>query len=330
MKNIVKWLFVLALVAVIVYTFRDSAAPIMAELKGTAPLAIFGICALSMAYLVVEAWITEILSKQYNPDFKYRHGMGNAIFCSFYRVATLGSGAGVAALVYLNEHGVEYSKGFGMYMLQYAFHKISTVIFSAIFFLISFTYMCSHFGDYIGLLLVGYAVTLLITVGLIMFCCSTGFHRWIFKMLDFFNKKGKYDVLRVQLRQQCDELEEAASFLLKKKKMVWGVIGLNLIKFAFWYGIPFIIFAGSGQISLVHTMSITALAVMLAGVLPAPAGIGSTELVFALLFTPIVGTGLAGSASLLYRFATFVFPFVLGMFMVIGRRIRGAYASRNL
>ena len=56
----------------------------------------------------------------------------------------------------------------------------------------------------------------------------------------------------------------------------------------------------------------------------------STELVFALLFTPIVGTGLAGSASLLYRFATFVFPFVLGMFMVIGRRIRGAYASRNL
>ena len=72
-----------------------------------------------------------------------------------------------------------------------------------------------------------------------------------------------------------------------------------------------------------QTMAVTSLSIMLAAVIPAPGGIGSTELVFTSLFAGIVGTGLAGSAALLYRFATFIFPFILGLFIVIARRIQG-------
>jgi uncharacterized protein (TIRG00374 family) len=67
-------------------------------------------------------------------------------------------------------------------------------------------------------------------------------------------------------------------------------------------------------------MAVTSLSVLLAAVIPAPAGIGSTEFVFAMLFSVIVGTGAAGSTSLLYRFATFVLPFVIGAFVVLSRR----------
>ena len=69
-------------------------------------------------------------------------------------------------------------------------------------------------------------------------------------------------------------------------------------------------------------MAITSLSVMLAAVIPAPAGIGSTEFVFTSLFSEIVGMGLAGSASLLYRFGTFVFPFLVGAVIVVGCRIK--------
>ena len=62
---------------------------------------------------------------------------------------------------------------------------------------------------------------------------------------------------------------------------------------------------------------------MLAAVLPAPGGIGSTELVFTSLFAGIVGTGLAGSSALLYRFGTFIVPFLIGGVIVILRRIKG-------
>lgn len=149
-------------------------------------------------------------------------------------------------------------------------------------------------------------------------------------MLDFFNKKGKYDALEHQLREQCADLETASKYLLHKKKMVAGVVGLNLLKLCFWYGMPYLLFAGDKNINMVETMAITALSVMLAAVIPAPAGIGSTEFVFTGLFAGIVGTGIAGSASLLYRFATFVFPFLIGVVVVITRKIRERRAMENL
>ncbi len=318
------------LVCAIVYTFRDSAGPILEELTRTAPLVLLGICLMSVIYELIEGGITCILCKQYHPEFKYRWGIGNALFCSFYRVATLGSGAGIAAIIFLKEHKVEYSKAFGLYMLQYAFHKISIAIFSAIFFVLSWGYMIAHYGSYTWILTAGFIITMIITIFLILFCCSEKFHKVVFAIIAFFNRKGKYDAVEKELRSQCDDLEEASRFLLKKKGMVAGVIGLDLIKLCFWYGIPYLLFMGTGSITLMETMAITSLSVMLAAVIPSPAGIGSTELMFITLFTSSVGTGLAGSASLLYRFATFVLPFMLGAVVVIRRRIRQKQAERNL
>lgn len=329
-KTILKWALVIVIVVAIAYTFQDSAGPILEQLKMTAPTVLVAICVMSVIYHLIEGTITAILAKQYEPEFKIRWGIGNAFFCSFYRVATLGSGAGIAAIMYLNEHKIEYSKGFGLYMLQYAFHKISTAIYSAIFFVLSFGYMIRHFGGYTGVLLAGYVVTMIITLGLILFCCSEKFHKLIFKIIAFFNKSGKWDVLEKQLQGQCQELEDASRYLLKRKKMVAGIILLNMVKFCFWYGIPYLIFAGNGNITIIETMGITALSVMIAAVIPAPAGIGSTEIMFTTLFAGIVGTGLAGSASLLYRFATFVFPFMAGAVLVIGRKVRQHRASVNL
>lgn len=325
-----KWIFVIIIAAGIVYTFRDMAGPILEQLLRTAPSVLVGICAMSLVYCFVEGLITTLLARQYNRNFRYFWGMENMFFCSFYRVATLGSGAGVAAIVFLNEHGLEYSTGFGMYMLQYAFHKMSIAIYSVIFFFIGWGYMHSHFGNYTWLLLIGYALTMVITAALILFCCSEKFHRIIFRVIGFFNKKGKYDAVERQLKEQCRDLETASRYLLKKRKLALGIIGLNIIKLCFWYGIPYLLFAGMGVINLEQTMAITALSVMLAAVIPAPAGIGSTEFVFTGLFAVIVGTGMAGSASLLYRFATFVFPFLIGTAVVVGRRIRERRAHEAL
>lgn len=278
---------------------------------------------MTILYHVVEGAITTRLAKQYNPDFTLRMGITNAFFCSFYRVATLGSGSGVAAIIYLGEHGVEYSKSFGLYMLQYAFHKISIAIFSIILFALCWSYMFTHFGVYMWLLAAGYLVTLVITLFLILFCCSVSFHRLIFRILDFINgkQKGRFENSIAMLQEQCQMLEDASRHIMRKKLLVAEMILLNLVRNCFWYGIPYLIFKGQSNVTLPQTMAVTSLSVMLAAVLPAPAGIGSTEYVFTKLFSSIVGTGLAGSASLLYRFGTFVFPFLVGAVVVVARRI---------
>ena len=73
-----------------------------------------------------------------------------------------------------------------------------------------------------------------------------------------------------------------------------------------------------------QVLAVTSLAVMIAAVIPTPAGIGSSEVMLIALFTGIVGSETAGAAALLYRFATFVFPFLLGVIYAVGyKRIAG-------
>ena len=171
---------------------------------------------MTVVYHCVEGVITTLLAKQYNREFTLGMGITNAFLCSFYRVATLGSGAGVAAIVYLGEHGIEYSRSFGMYMLQYAFHKISIAFFSMILFALNWNYMRVHFGEYMWLLLAGYLVTLIITVVLILFSCSRQFHRMLLWVVDFFNgkTKGRFDPQAAMLHDQSQMLEDASRQLM--------------------------------------------------------------------------------------------------------------------
>ena len=220
--------------------------------------------------------------------------------------------------------------------LGYALHKMSIALFSAILFVMNWEFMKSWFGDYAGLLAGGYAVTLVITIGLFLFCCSKKFHRLIFRLLDIVNRKlhGKFEMTAEEIKRQCGMLEDASRHLLKNKKTTTGVILLCLLKCCFWYGIPYLLFRGvqfqgNPALSLSQVFAITSLSVMLAAVIPSPAGIGSTEFVFTTLFAGIVGTGMAGSASLLYRFGTFVFPFLVGTVVVLIRHFRRKKISGN-
>lgn len=331
-KLAAKWALVILLLGIIVYTFRNSAGSILSQLKETKPAVIAVICMMSAVYHVLEGRITEILAREYQPGFTWKMGIANALYCSFCRVATLGSGSGVAAVYYLNEHGVGYGQAFGLYMLQYALHKISIALFSLLFFVLSWGDMHLHFQAYLGLLLMGYLVTGVIAVCLILCCCSARFHRGLFRVLDLVNRKAnnKLGVLIAQLWEQCSMMEEASRYLLRRKSMIIRIIGLNIFKLCFWYAIPYVLLREKADIALHMAMAVTSLSVMLAAVLPAPAGIGTTEFVFITLFSEITEEKTAGAASLLYRFAVFVFPFLMGAAVVVARRFkkkRGSAAS---
>lgn len=299
--------------------------PIIQQLCETAAWVITGICVMTVIYHLLEGLITMLLAREYNPEFSYRKGVANAFFCSFYRLATLGSGAGVAAVIYLGENGVEHSIGFGLYLLQYAFHRLSIAIFSVILFFMSWGYMYGHFQSYMWWMMAGFVVTVILTLGLILLCCSNRFHKILFKLMDWLDEKfdRRFDVQIASLRGECRMLERASRQVMKNRRLVFEVTLISTIRNAFWYGMPFLVFVGHSDITLVQSMAITSLSIMLAAIIPAPGGIGSTEVLFTSMFSGIVGTGLAGSAALLYRFGTSLFPLFVGAFVVIGRRMRG-------
>lgn len=132
-KLLIKIVFVVALIGIILYTFRDSADSIVEQICSTSFYVLAAIALSSVVYHLLEAWITYSLARRYNPKFRYREAVYCAFYCSFYRLSTLGSGTGVAAIVYLGKKNVGYSEATGLYMIQYVFHKVGIALFSGIF-----------------------------------------------------------------------------------------------------------------------------------------------------------------------------------------------------
>lgn len=311
-KNIVKWICVGIILALIVYVFRDSAGPIFHQLKKTSLTVVLLIVAATLLYSIFESVITWLLARQYNPNFRFRQAFGMTYFCAFYRTITMGSGAGVAAIVYMSGNGVQASEACGMYTIEYAIHKLSIAILSAILFFMNYDYMQNRFKDYRWYLLAGFGLTIIITACLMLFACAAWFHRILYALMELFNFKGKFTEFFQKVRNQCMIMETASKKLLKKKGMLAGLILINFVKLACWFMIPYIVLYHRQVLTPMHALAMTAVCVMLAAVIPVPAGIGSSEFVLIGLFSGFVGTSAAGAMALLYRFATFLFPCAVG------------------
>jgi uncharacterized protein (TIRG00374 family) len=318
-KVAAKWIFAVFVICAILYTFRGSAVPVWQQLCRTPWYVILTVCALSSGYELIEAFITYLLATMYDPEYRYSWALGNAYYCAFYRLATLGSGTGIAATYNLYRRGVGMAESLGLYSLQYAIHKITIAILSCLLFAAQFGFMYSHYGKFGWQLITGYVITVLITAGLILFCCAGWFHRLLYKLMDHINRKndGAWNDKAINLRTECSSMEKATKELFRDRRRVITLVLVTMVKLCLWYSIPYVIIKWSGAgpasgMTLIQVLAVTTLSVMLAAVIPTPAGIGSTEFVFMMLFGEVAGSAMAGSTALIYRFATFIFPFIIG------------------
>lgn len=315
-----KIIFVLILIVIILYTFRGSWRDILNQLARTSPLVILLIAGASVVYHFFEGWITFSLARRYNPRFRYRDGVHCAFFCSFYRLSTLGSGQGVAAVIFLGKREVDYSEATGLYMIQYMLHKVSIALFSGILFLLNWKVMSHNYRDYAGYLILAYILTVLIAIGLILLAVYPRSHTLLLRLGKKMNFHHKLDGFLKKLESGAQLMEQSTSKLLKDRKTIITIILKNMAKLCFWYCIPFLILIGTGEISFLSSLSVTSLSVMTAAVIPTPAGIGSTELIMTSLYSLLVNIDKAAAITVLYRAATFIFPFAVGGVLILAGR----------
>ena len=214
-KLLAKLIFVAILLLIIWYTFKDSAEDIVEQLGKTSLTVLVAIMAATVIYHLFEAWITYSLARRYNPKFKYREAVYCAFYCSFYRLSTLGSGSGVAAIVYLGKKGVGYSEATGLYMIQYMVHKVSVALFSGLLFVLNWKVMSCNYREYGVYLGLAYLLTAIISIALIIFAVSAKSHKLILAIVRHFNKSGRLTPALTKLEQSCDIMEKSTSKLLK-------------------------------------------------------------------------------------------------------------------
>lgn len=318
-KTLIKWLCVLALVGLIIYVFRDMAGPIMSQLVKTSPVVVAAILGATLLYGVIESCITFILMRQVENNMTFFDANIMTYFVSFYRVSTLGSGTIVASTLFMKHCGIQPSKALGLYSIDYAIHKMSICVMAVALFLANREYMLGVFGKYSSYVVLGVIATILITMAIVLFACWPPFHRflrWLLEKADALFK-GRFAKQIDSLSEQTAMMEDATRVVLKKPWLIVVVMLLDICKFACWFAIPYIVCHNLCDMNIVTSIGITAMSVMLAAVIPMPGGIGSSELVMTAIYSGLVGSAAAGAMALLYRFATFMFPFIIGAFTAI-------------
>lgn len=303
----------LALVILVCAANRQSLPEILREVGETPPMIIGAACLLSAGYFLAEGAVIHYMAKRYQPGFTFREGVSCALYCAFYRAATLGSGSGVAEIYYLNTRGIEAGTATGMSLVQYILHKFAVAVYGITGFIILCIQGDTVVQSYRIQMVSGCILTALITAVLITAAAGKKTSARIFLWVEKRLKPGSKAEKKIQAFQRQTELcQQEGGILLRDKKRLFLVCLLDAAKLSCWYVIPWLLFAGTTSLSLPDTMLLTALIQTLAAVIPSPSGIGAVEYVFSLFFAAYVSGVGAVSAALVYRFATFLFPCIPG------------------
>ena len=324
LKSIAKWLVIFALIAFVCYKNQNLMQEAMEEIQITPVWKLLVCLLLGNLYFIAEGCIISAMTNTCDHRLSVGQGITCAYLCTFYRIATLGSGTGVAQLYYYNLHGIRVSTATGMSIAQYTFQKITIGIFGVVSFILLILSGHSGIRKYAWYMFAGAVVISLICLFLFILTVSKKFSDLIMKLARKIVKpKNRLYPMLDKAQVSIDYLQDQGRLVWKDKRLFLTVVGLDFFKFACWYAIPGIFFAGSYSVTVATCLGLTAICNMVGCVMLAPSGVGTLDFVFALFFACVIPDGDAVAAALVvYRLFTWIVPFVIGLVPALAVRKR--------
>ena len=309
MKKYWKRYLILAIsIVVAVFTFHDEIKDIIKGLKTVPPLAIVGMIVFMQLYYILDGIITKNIV-EHEHKITYKQGIACTYYCAFFRVVTLGSGSGVAQVAYLTQCGMDMAKASSIAMIQYVLQKFTIVLLGLVSYFIFYKDINILLGEYSSYLLMGVIVALAIISFILIVASSKRFSNVVIAILrKIGNKRFKEKI--DMLEDKVVDLQMASRTLFRKKKLLIKVIVINAIKLISMFVVPYMILYN--QINLTYTIGLFAVSHMLAGVMPTPAGYGSLDLMFVVLYGGIAGVYVAAILIVLYRAVNTILSYVIG------------------
>ena len=314
-QHAIKWAAILGLLFFACAKNRDFMLDAMRCVKDTTPACIGIIFLLGNAYIVLAGLINSIMTRTGDVHVPAAGGIYCEYMCAFYRLATLGSGGGIAQVYYYHTKGIPASRGLGMAVCQYTCHKIAIGIYGVIGFLVMLFMEPRLVSAYRWFLLAGIFVIAAICAFLFVIMVSKKFSDVTFRIgYKLVGKKKGLAKKLASARRSVKSMQDQSRRIWSRKGMFGKLLVINLVKQTCWYLIPGVILSESVGEDIFVSMFLMAVVNMLGCVMVAPSGIGTLEFCFALLFGKIIGKAEVIAATLiLYRAFTWLVPFLLGL-----------------
>ena len=323
-RKLILNIFVFAvMIGVIIFVIRDSLSDIFTELGKTSLPVLLGVTGLGVISQIIEGYTIKNIAGEFNPEFTVRDGFFASAYATFYRVVTFGTGSIVSEVIYYHKKDLKYSEGTGTSALRMITYKIALIVWALVFLVVKSDSIQEYIANGIFLVLAGILVTLLIISSLLVLSLNINAQVLLVIICNRLFKRQKLRDIVDKVNNQVYSLRGAIQAFIRDRNSVIRVFFSNMAKLVVWYVLPFFILVQDHpDIDIWLTIALISFTVIIGGVLPAPGGIGGFEFVYVLLFRNVVGRVDAVSSLLLYRYATYLLPFLIGMIYVLVNKQR--------
>ncbi len=305
-KNAIRWLIVFIIIIIVTIWQRDL---VVSAIKEIFRIPVYITCAcviLMMLYFMTEGMIIKIIANENASGLKWTDGVRCSLFSAFYKTATLGTGSGVAEIYYLGTKGIKTAQSTCITLSQYTVQKITLTLFGCAGYVFILLQGENNVLEYRQWIVTGLAASILVSGGLFGISYSEKLSGRIKKIIAHIFKNNNERKEKLSIR--VSEFNNTGKKIWNRKTGI--LIILNILKFTAWYSIPMVIYLHEYNLQPVH-ICYMAVINMLAGVMAAPAGVGTFEYVFMRFYGERYGV-LAATALILYRFFTMIVPMFIG------------------
>lgn len=277
---------------------------------------------LEILYLSLDGNILGLMLRHVNKKYRCYQGIRIILYGNFYKGITFGGGTTLAQIYLLSKQGIHPGIASGVLTLQYAFHRVAILLSSLILLGITYPYSIVWLKENRYYVYLGIGVNAFIILGLLMLCIGKECHQFVLGLIQSVLRKGHKEDRSVKIKIFLKDLREVTQFFFKKPYWCGKIILLNMLKVCCWYAIPYVAYWSiketlpSGR-ALIEVMMLTSLMQLLIGIIPAPVGIGSTEVVYMMIFGKIFGVLAAKTSMILFRLMTYYFPFLISIIYMI-------------
>lgn len=319
----------LFLVLVLYLIFHDSLDEIKTQLFQADKRALLILVIFGNLYILLDGWVLHYMIVKNHERCTLWQAVRLAYMVVFFNVTTFAAGTKPAQIYDLyQESQIKPGKSFGILTMEYVSHKLTIVLYAAVMLCFFHTVLFQIPGLEKNYLLAGFGISFAVLTFLTMFCINQKFARWLLACSEHIKKESIKEKIRAGLAQM-EEFSKVGRVVIKDKKEWIGLIFRNAVKMTCLYILPAIaIFAVTGKmlpLSLLECLAFSSIMQLLIGVIPSSGGMGSTELLFLMLFGSMTGKSVCGAAMILYRIATYYLPFLISIpLLFLGKRSTGA------
>ena len=310
----------LALLTLLMFwVFRDSWQEILYNIRAVRPGGLFLLLGMGTVYQLFEAATCMVLIRGQFSKFSFRQAVEVTFLGVFANVSTLSVGVVPMQSWYLYRQGMLVGSGAGVMTLEYALHKSSVLLYTTLLLIVQRRWFQESRTGLSRYLLLGYLICAVIIAALILLCTWNRAQRLAKWGISRLPDTGKWGQRKDVWERNLSALYRQSRNLMQDRKRLGTALLLNALKLLCLYSVPFV----CAQALYVPALSfwrmnlLAALMHLISNALPNVAGVGPVEFAFMMIFPHFMGYAEASSALILYRVATFFFPFLLSVFVFL-------------